>query len=293
MAEGGNNTIGRANVELGADTSKLSAGLKDAQKQTEQVVAKTEQQAKKAEDKAKSGSDGFGFGAAKAAALALVGAMQKLIQGIKEARSAGAEFAASMRSIEDAFRTDTSAGLDPFTRRREEIEKTKIALLEQIRIYEQQRNVVADLVALATNDAESEAKRAKIITEAAAAQERLVRTTEENAKKEREAATRKAQEDAASELRNSAARLRVARARMEEEAEIRVQVEQEANRKIEDDRRKRAEETSRQLMQSQQEQFAQLRNEINGLFNTNQLEIGINRLGALMEIMVQKIGDSR
>jgi hypothetical protein len=41
------------------------------------------------------------------------------------------------------------------------------------------------------------------------------------------------------------------------------------------------------------EQFAQMRGEINSLFNTGNVEVGINRLGSLLEVLIQKTGDSR
>jgi len=42
-----------------------------------------------------------------------------------------------------------------------------------------------------------------------------------------------------------------------------------------------------------QEQFAQLRGEINSLFNAGNIEVGINRLGSLLEVLIQKTGDGR
>ena len=292
MAEGGN-TIGRANVELGADTSKLSAGLKEAQKQTEETVKAAEKSAQKHEAKASQGSDGFGFGAAKGAVLALIAAVQKLVLGIKEARNSGEEFAASMRDIESAFRTDTSAGLDPFTKRREEIEKTKQALLDQIRIQEQQRSLLQDIVGRATGEAESEAKRTKILQEATDAQRRNIENARESERKAAEEKQKEEQRKASDELRNSAARIRLAQKRAEDEAQVRIEAEIKANEKIEEDRRKRMEQTMRDLYAMQSEQFAALRGEINSLFNTGQLEIGINRLGALLEVLVQKTEDRR
>jgi hypothetical protein len=42
-----------------------------------------------------------------------------------------------------------------------------------------------------------------------------------------------------------------------------------------------------------QEQFSQLRGEINSLFNAGNIEVGINRLGSLLEVLIQKTGDGR
>ncbi len=87
----------------------------------------------------------------------------------------------------------------------------------------------------------------------------------------------------------------------------RVRIAKEAQEKIDQDRR----ESIRQLVQAQaeaedyyaqrdqarmraqQEQFAQLRSEINGLFNTSGLEVGINRVGALIQTLIDKVGDNR
>lgn len=49
----------------------------------------------------------------------------------------------------------------------------------------------------------------------------------------------------------------------------------------------------REMMRAQREQFAELRNDINGLFNTSGLEVGINRVGQLIETLIQKVGDNR
>ncbi len=44
---------------------------------------------------------------------------------------------------------------------------------------------------------------------------------------------------------------------------------------------------------AQRAAFNQLRTDINGLFNTNQLEVGIGRLGQLMEVLIAKTGTER
>jgi len=49
----------------------------------------------------------------------------------------------------------------------------------------------------------------------------------------------------------------------------------------------------RQQMQQMAEQFSQLRGEINSLFNAGNIEVGINRLGGLLEVLIQKTGDGR
>lgn len=52
-------------------------------------------------------------------------------------------------------------------------------------------------------------------------------------------------------------------------------------------------ERDRARMREQQAQFAQIRNDINGLFNTSQLEVGINRVGSLIQTLIDKVGDNR
>jgi len=49
----------------------------------------------------------------------------------------------------------------------------------------------------------------------------------------------------------------------------------------------------RERLRAQAADFAQLRSEINGLFNTSGLEVGINRVGQLIETLIQKVGDNR
>lgn len=44
---------------------------------------------------------------------------------------------------------------------------------------------------------------------------------------------------------------------------------------------------------AQRAAFGQLRSDINGLFSTNQLEVGITRLGQLMEVLIAKTGTER
>lgn len=287
MANG--DPIARGNIELGVDASKLDAGMKEAKKKAEEAVATTEKAANKTTQKAaQNGGDVFGFGAAKAAALALVGAVQRLTLGIKEAMSSGEGLVTTFRAIEDAFRSDTTAGLDPITKRRIEIEKTKDAMLDQLRVQEQQRNILADIVALASGNAEIEAQRVKILQEAEDAQKRLVKSAEEAAKNAAADAAKKANADAEAELRAFGARRRLAIAKAEDDAAIRVEAELRANKIIEDDKRRRAAESIAELGRLQSEQLAQLRNDINALYSSGNLEVGIGRVASLLETLIAK-----
>jgi len=65
-------------------------------------------------------------------------------------------------------------------------------------------------------------------------------------------------------------------------------IDREANEKQKADA-KIAQQQAAQLA----EQFAQLRGEINSMFNAGNIEVGINRLGSLLEVLIQKTGDGR
>jgi hypothetical protein len=305
--------IGKANVELGATTTNLDATLAEAKAKTIQSVtetekavaaktastaaespaASTEKAAKAAEVLAdntqKAGKEaataGIQFAQLKAGLLALAGAATQLWDGIKGARSAGEDFGRTMRGVEDAFRTDIVGSLDAISQRREAILRTareqKDALDAEIR----QRGILQDLVAFATGDPEAESRRQKIEAETQAALKRLADT-------KKDAASAR-DEEAEAEVRAYGARRRLAIARAEDDAKIRIAAEIEANRIIEEDRVRRAAETMRELSRLQSSQFAQLRSELNGLFNTGGLEVGINRVGQLIETLIQKVGDNR
>jgi hypothetical protein len=310
VAEGTPNSVGRANLELGVNAKPMEKGLDAAKAEAVKKVEETEKavQLKREANAVKestkesasassavasnikrSGDEaataGIKFGQLKAGLLAIVAAAQQLWKGLKDARSAGEDFGASMRNIEAAFRSDVQASLDPITKRREEIARTareqNAALEEEIR----QRNIIQDLVAAAYGDPEIEARRQKIAEETRAALNRLNETKKQD--------TDRLGEEARAELRASRAKIDLARKRIADEAEERARAEIEANKRIEDDRRARMEETYAQLGRLQQAQFTQLRNDINGLFQTSGLEVGINRIGALIETMIQKIGDQR
>lgn len=97
---------------------------------------------------------------------------------------------------------------------------------------------------------------------------------------------KKAQEKIDADKRQSDLELR-----MEERAAMLADIrkKQEAQADAEDYYAQR----NRAMMQAQREQFAQLRNDINGLFNTSGLEVGINRVGALIQTLIDKVGDNR
>lgn len=311
--EGG--PIGRANVELGADTSKLEAGLSAAKEKTVAAVVATEKAAaaqraavpesekpaattEKAAQAAKSlevntrnagneaATAGVKFAQLKAGLLAIAGAATKLWEGIKGARSAGEDFGRTMSGVEQAFRADVLASLDALSQRREAIMRTSREQKDAIEAEIRQRGILQDLVAFATDDPDVEARRQKIETETLAALNRLSETKKKNTVEEDRI-------EAEAVLRNLAARRHLEQMKAEDAAIIRVAAETEANRLIEEDRVRRAAATMQELARMQQAQFAQLRNDINGLFNTSQLEVGINRVGSLIQTLIDKVGDNR
>ena len=307
--------IGKANIELGADTTKLDAGLSAAKAKTVAAVADAEKavaekqasipesdrpaaSVEKAAESAKAletntrnaGNEavtaGVKFAQLKAGLLAIAGAATKLWDGIKGARSAGEDFGRTMSAVETAFRADVIASLDALSQRREEIMRTSREQKDAIEAEIRQRGILQDLVAFATDDPEVEARRQKIETETLAALNRLSET-----KKKDTVEQDRIEADAT--LRNLAARRNLERMKAEDAAMIRVAAETEANRLIEEDRVRRAAASMQELARMQQAQFAQLRNDINGLFNTSGLEVGINRVGALIQTLIDKVGDNR
>ena len=80
--------------------------------------------------------------------------------------------------------------------------------------------------------------------------------------------------------------------RLEIEAEDeRLERERENNRKLAADRADLAERTAsaqRDLIRQQQEQLAQLRNDINALYSSGNLEVGIGRVASLLETLIAK-----
>jgi len=288
MAETSKNSAGEIAVDITGNTDPLKKKLAEMKSESEaaakQVGAKGVGEGLKETNKEAS-TLGIKFAQLKVGMLAIAGAAKQLWDGIKGAAAATEDFGRSMRSVEQAFRTDIEDNLDALGKRRAEIiriaQSQKDALDAEIR----QRSIIQDLVAFATNDAAAQAVRQKIDTETDLAMKRVGMIKKQDL--DRLAAS--AQE----ELRLGNARINLARNRAEDEAAARVQAEIEANRIIEEDKRRRGLETQAELMRMQQAQFAQLRNDINGLFNTSGLEVGINRIGALIETLIQKTGDSR
>lgn len=291
-------------------TSGVSGGIKDAAQESDKL--------------------GIKFAQLKVGMLAIAGAAKQLWDGIKGARAAGEDFGKTMRNIEAAFRSDIIASLDPITQRREEILRTakdqKDALEAEIR----NRGILEDFIASLYNDPEAEARRRKIEEETKAALRRLDQSVIDGNKKKLEEVKRQNEEARAAlldgedkdraEMRIKAAAI-MKSIREAESKDIADQYREslqllyagynakrdaarETSKKIAADEEARTRElvdreeeirrrASNRASEEMRAQFANLRNDINGLFNTSGLEVGINRIGALIETLIQKTGDSR
>lgn len=271
--------------------------------------------------------------AATAGAIAAVGrAADQLWKGIKGFADGSRAMAADLRAIESQFRSDITASLDPITARREEIEKTKKAALEQLETEKTSRGIIGDIVGLVTDEAEQRIKIQKIETEAAAAQVRLQKKAQDDAKKaEEEAKKKKADEekkgieeaskvardlqiqamdergqlearfnDEAMELekKRDAAKTDAERNLYEDSIQFRESVflkdlkdleerknkEKQNNKDLEKDREKQ----QREFMKAQAEAFANVKQQINSLFNTGSMETSINRVADLVQVLIDK-----
>lgn len=309
MAEGGNNTIGRANVELGADTSKLSAGLKDAKKQTEETVAAVEKKAAEAAPIKQTEALGKSMGNLITPVASVVSVFSRLLGMFSLITAAFGGLIAGFLAIKNALEAKKNAAhqaalsIAELGKQLDALQSKKItetfdpdAEANAIRkVYDERVNAELDLYNKQISLADSANQRTtaeRLITESRARRKEI----EDELAMRLDALYR--YQDA---MRNK---------RISDDAMIASEIEKaekELQEKINQDRRDSMSQLiqeyrevsefyanqNAEMMRAQQQQFSQLRNEINGLFNTNQLEIGINRLGALMEIMVQKIGDSR
>lgn len=64
----------------------------------------------------------------------------------------------------------------------------------------------------------------------------------------------------------------------------RKEQEKKDNKEVADDREKK----QREMMKAQMEQFASIRQQINSLFNTGNMESSINRVGDLIQVLIDK-----
>jgi len=274
----------------------------------------------------------IGVAATAGAVAAVARAADQLWKGIKGFGDGARAIASDLRAIESQFRSDITASLDPITARREEIEKTKKAALEQLETEKTSRGIIGDIVGLVTDEAEQRIKIQKIETEAAAAQARLQQKAKDDAKKAEEDAAKKKQEEetrateeaskvardlyiqsldergqlearfadeiAELEKKRDAAKTDAERELYEQAIQSRESIflndlktlnerkeqEKKDNKEVADDREKK----QREMMKAQMEQFATIRQQIKSLFNTGNMESSINRVGDLIQVLIDK-----
>lgn len=279
----------------------------------------------------------IGVAATAGAVAAVARAANELWKGIKGFSDGARAIANELRAIESQFRSDITSSLDPITARREEIEKTKQAALEQLETEKTSRGIIGDIVGLVTDEAEQQLKIQKIQSEAAAAQARLQQKAKDDAKKAEEDAAKKKKDE---EVKSYQEAEKIARdlyiqsldergqleARFNDDmndlqdkrekaksiAERRVydeamtfrenifqkdlkDLEEKANqeKKVNKEKAQDLEKQRRDFLKAQEEQIAGLRAQINSLFNSGNLEVGIDRVGALIQTLIDKTENIR
>lgn len=279
----------------------------------------------------------IGVAATAGAVAAVARAANELWKGIKGFSDGARAIANELRAIESQFRSDITSSLDPITARREEIEKTKQAALEQLETEKTSRGIIGDIVGLVTDEAEQQIKIQKIQSEAAAAQARLQQKAKDDAKKAEEDAAKKKKDE---EVKSYQEAEKIARdlyiqsldergqleARFNDDmndlqdkrekaksiAERRVydeamtfrenifqkdlkDLEEKANqeKKVNKEKAQDLEKQRRDFLKAQEEQIAGLRAQINSLFNSGNLEVGIDRVGALIQTLIDKTENIR
>ena len=68
----------------------------------------------------------------------------------------------------------------------------------------------------------------------------------------------------------------------------RAQTEKDANKKIADEKRQAEERAAKAFAEAQRASFTQLQSQINSLFNTGNMEVGINRVAGLIQVLIDK-----
>jgi hypothetical protein len=68
----------------------------------------------------------------------------------------------------------------------------------------------------------------------------------------------------------------------------REQAEKDAAKKIADEKRQAEERAAKAFAEAQRAAFGQLQNQINSLFNTGNMEVGINRVAGLIQVLIDK-----
>ncbi len=68
----------------------------------------------------------------------------------------------------------------------------------------------------------------------------------------------------------------------------REKAERDANQKIADEKRQAEERAAKAFAEAQRAAFGQLQSQINSLFNTGNMEVGINRVAGLLQVLIDK-----
>lgn len=162
----------RANLEtLKQDVAAAAPAIKQEAEKLEQTTAPAAANTGKIKDEGERGNATFTAMAAKVSVVA--GAVAHLYDGLKQAMDAARQLGVEMDAIEQSFRGDIMATLDPLARQREAIEATARAQRQRVEDLEVQRNIVQDLVELAHGEATSQVRLQKIEQERLDAQRRL------------------------------------------------------------------------------------------------------------------------
>lgn len=258
----------------------------------------------------------------------LTAAIGKAYQGFKQFGDSARQLGAELRAIESQFRSDINASLAPLSQRTQEIERARKAALDQLEAQQAERGIIADLVGWYTDEAELAVKIQKINQEADMAQKRNQEKAVEEAKKAVEEEKKKKQEatKAAQKLArdlyiqslderrqieekfsDDVEELYVKRKAAQTKAEYDAYTEALNNRKeihandirqLDERKQKELEDQAnitrekekqqRDFMKAQAEQFGQLKSQINSLFNTGNMEVGINRVAGLIQVLIDK-----
>ena len=258
----------------------------------------------------------------------LSAAIGKAYQGFKQFGDSARQLGAELRAIESQFRSDINASLDPLSQRTQEIERSRKAALDQLEAQKAERGIIADLVGWYTDEAELAVKTQKINQEADLAQKRNQEKAAADAKKAAEQRLKdeqKAAEEAEKFTRQMYVQTLDERGRLNAEYEDDVkEIEKKRdsaltlgermrytqalalredlfNKELQDlDEKERKQKESDQeiergkrkaqadFLRAQAEQFASVRQQINSLFNTGSMETSINRVGDLIQVLIDK-----
>jgi hypothetical protein len=267
--------------------------------------------------------------AATAGAVATLGrALDQLWKGFKGFGDSARALGSELRAIESQFRSDITASLDPLSQRTQEIEKARLAALEQLEVQRQERGIIGDIVGYFSDEAELAVKTQKINEEAAKAQKRNQDKAAADAKKAAEQRVKdeqKGAEEAEKFTRQLYVQTLDERGKLNAEYEDDVkEIEKKRdsaltlgermrytqalalredlfNKELQDlDEKERKQKESDQeiergkrkaqadFLRAQAEQFASVRQQINSLFNTGSMETSINRVADLVQVLIDK-----